>query len=202
VGTDHHEGLDGFDSALRRLAGESPARARSAGVVKLTRVPTPLGAMIVGATDDALRLLEFADPEAVEEQLRRVRKQLDAFIVPGETDVTRRTADELASYFAGELREFSVPLEAGGTAFQEAVWAELRMIPYGTTRSYGEQARRIGRPEAVRAVARANGDNPIAIIIPCHRVIGADGTLTGYGGGLWRKKRLLELEQGVVGLGL
>jgi methylated-DNA-[protein]-cysteine S-methyltransferase len=103
--------------------------------------------------------------------------------------------DELAAYFGGALHDFSVALEPHGTAFQKQVWNELRRIPYGETISYGELARRIGQPGASRAVGRANGQNPISIIIPCHRVIGADGTLTGYGGGLDRKQRLLELER-------
>ena len=100
------------------------------------------------------------------------------------------------SYFRGDLTEFSVPLLTPGTDFQHLVWSRLRAIPSGTTRSYGGIAAEIGRPTAVRAVARANGDNRIAILIPCHRVIGSDGKLTGYGGGLWRKQRLLEIEQG------
>ena len=105
--------------------------------------------------------------------------------------------DELESYFQGGLTEFSVPLLTPGTDFQRSVWSRLRAIPSGATRSYAEIAAEIGRPTAVRAVARANGDNRIAILIPCHRVIGSDGTLTGYGGGLWRKRRLLEIEQEV-----
>lgn len=196
------ESLSGFNEAVRRLAGESPGRSRDTTVVHLTRIATPLGPMLAGATEEALCLLEFAERRMLETQLRRVRKQLAAVLVPGETAITRRAAAELGRYFAGELTEFAVPLSTAGTPFQEDVWAELRTIPYGGTRSYGEQARRIGRPEAVRAVARANGDNRIAIIIPCHRVIGADGKLTGYGGGLWRKQRLLELERGEIGLSL
>jgi len=196
------ESLSGFNDAVRRLTGESPGRARGTNLVHITRIPTPLGPMLVGATDAALCLLEFADRRALETQLERIERRLDAVLVPGETDITRQAADELARYFAGELTDFQVPLETRGTEFQEAVWAALRKVPYGETVSYGQQARRIGRPEAVRAVARANGDNRIAIIIPCHRVIGADGSLTGYGGGLWRKKRLLELERGEMELGL
>src|SRR5688572_12776430 len=114
-------------------------------------------------------------------------------------DIILRIGKELDAYFAGELREFTVPLETPGSPFQRAVWEELLRIPYGETRSYGEQARRLGQPlEMVRAVGRANGDNRIAIVIPCHRVIGADGKLTGYGGGLWRKRRLLDLERAVA----
>lgn len=190
------ESLSGFNDAVRRIAGHPPAKARASAVVHLTRIPTPLGPMLAGSTEEALCLLEFADRRMLETQLKRVAQQLSAILVPGETPVTARVADELGAYFAGNLRAFSIPLEPAGTPFQQEVWAELRTIPYGETRSYGEQARRIGKPDSVRAVARANGDNRIAIIIPCHRVIGADGKLTGYGGGLWRKQRLLELERG------
>ncbi len=107
-----------------------------------------------------------------------------------------QAARELDEYFAGERRRFTVPLAPHGTPFQQRVWAQLREIPYGTTCSYGELARRIGDPAAVRAVAAANGRNPISIIVPCHRVIGADGALVGYGGGLHRKEFLLRLERG------
>jgi methylated-DNA-[protein]-cysteine S-methyltransferase len=105
-----------------------------------------------------------------------------------------RAADELHAYFAGNLRVFSVPLDMQGTEFQRSVWNHLMRIPYGETRSYAQVAEAVGRPKAVRAVGAANGSNPVAIIVPCHRVIGASGKLTGYGGGLPLKKRLLELE--------
>jgi methylated-DNA-[protein]-cysteine S-methyltransferase len=103
---------------------------------------------------------------------------------------------QLAEYFDGERDEFDVPLEMTGTHFQRRVWRALRQIPYGETTTYGELARRVGRPSASRAVGLANGRNPIAVIVPCHRVIGSDGSLTGYGGGLERKRLLLELEVG------
>lgn len=194
------ESLSGFNDAVQRLTGDAPGGARHTTVLHLTRLPTPLGPMLAGATDEALCLLEFADRRGFEAQLRRIRTRLGAAVVPGETAVTRQLGDELEAYFQGDLRRFTVPLALHGTPFQETVWEELRGIPYGETRSYGEQARRIGRPNAVRAVARANGDNRIAVLVPCHRVIGADGTLTGYGGGLWRKKRLLDLERGTLSL--
>jgi len=190
-----YESLSGFNEAVGRLVGDSPGRARSRTVVRITRVPTPLGPMVIGVTDKAVCLLEFADRRMLETQLARIRKTLSAIIAPGETEIARATADEIARYFQGDLKTFTVPIDTTGSPFQEAVWGELRTIPYGTTRSYGEQARRIGRPSAVRAVARANGDNRIGIIVPCHRVVGADGTLTGYGGGLWRKQYLLDLER-------
>jgi methylated-DNA-[protein]-cysteine S-methyltransferase len=103
---------------------------------------------------------------------------------------------QLTAYFAGDLREFDLPLAAPGTDFQRRVWRELMQIPFGRSISYGELARRIGKPAASRAVGRANGQNPISIIVPCHRVIGADGTLTGYGAGLDRKRWLLDHEAG------
>ncbi len=108
--------------------------------------------------------------------------------------------EQLEAYFAGELRQFDVRMEMAGTEFQRRVWAALREIPYGETRSYGEIAREIGSPTAFRAVGLANGRNPIAVIVPCHRVIGANGSLTGFGGGLGRKSTLLDLERNAASL--
>lgn len=193
-----YESLSGFQEALRSFTGRSASESRHAVVVHVSRVVTPIGPMLLATTEDAVCLLEFTDRPMLETQLRRLAKRIDASFVPGMNAVGRELEAELSAYFAGELEAFRTPLETRGTAFQEAVWAELRTIPYGTTRSYAEQARRIGRPSAVRAVARANGDNRIAVVIPCHRVIGADGQLTGYGGGLWRKRYLLELERRVA----
>ena len=191
-----YDSLSGFQEAFRKLLGAPPTESRDARTVRVTRVLTPLGPMLVGGTDDSLCLLEFIDRRMLETQLKRLRDRLGAVLIPGSNPVTGAAEEELSAYFARELSEFSVPLEAPGTGFQQTVWQALRRIPYGTTASYGDLARNIGRPTAVRAVARANGDNRIAIMIPCHRVIGSDGTLTGYGGGLWRKQRLLDLESG------
>ncbi len=113
--------------------------------------------------------------------------------------VLAEAASQLGAYFRGELTSFDLPLTLGGTQFQQSVWAGLRTIPYGETVSYSELARRIGQPAASRAVGLANGRNPVAIVVPCHRVIGADGSLTGYGGGMERKRFLLGLEQRVSG---
>ena len=110
--------------------------------------------------------------------------------------VLARTARQLDSYFAGRLRAFDLPLAPAGTPFQQRVWSALREIPFGETRSYGQLAKAIGKPSAMRAVGAANGRNPIAIVVPCHRVIGTDGSLTGFGGGIERKRFLLSLEQG------
>ena len=155
----------------------------------------PLGPMVAGSVDDALCLLEFADRRMIEKQIVRLQKHLDCVFVPGAGAPFAELTSQLEGYFRGALTDFSVPLLAPGTEFQRLVWSRLRAIPSGTTRTYGGIAAEIGRPTAVRAVARANGDNRIAILIPCHRVIGSDGKLTGYGGGLWRKQRLLEIEQ-------
>jgi methylated-DNA-[protein]-cysteine S-methyltransferase len=119
-----------------------------------------------------------------------------------EAEPFRAAADQLDAYFAGELTRFDLPLAPRGSEFQQRVWAALQEIPYGGTESYGELAQRIGSPGGARAVGLANGKNPIGIIIPCHRVVGADGALTGYGGGIERKKQLLDLEQAVSGAAL
>lgn len=190
-----YDSLSGFQEALRRITGRSPARSRDVTVVHLTRVTTPIGPMLLGATDRGVCLLEFTDRRMLETQLRRVARHLDCVFVPGANEHARRLEAELEAYFAGALRTFETPLDMFGTPFQRRVWGALLQIPYGETRSYADQARAIGEPNAVRAVARANGDNRIAIVIPCHRVIGSDGKLTGYGGGLWRKRYLLELER-------
>jgi methylated-DNA-[protein]-cysteine S-methyltransferase len=112
--------------------------------------------------------------------------------------VLRQAADQLGAYFAGTLRRFDLPLDLRGTSFQKRVWSELLRIPFGETRSYGELARVVGNPNASRAVGAANGRNPVAIVVPCHRVIGSDGGLVGFGGGLHYKRRLLDLEREAV----
>lgn len=146
---------------------------------------TPIGELLLAGDDDALCVVSF--PEG-----SRRREPAPDWIF---TDKPFAAAKEqLTAYFAGELQKFDLPLKPTGTEFQLAVLEELRKIPYGTTTSYGEIARRIGRPKAVRAVGAANGRNPLPIVIPCHRVIGSGGQLTGFGGGLPTKERLLRLE--------
>jgi AraC family transcriptional regulator of adaptative response/methylated-DNA-[protein]-cysteine methyltransferase len=176
----------------------TPARSSDLTPVYFTRILTPLGAMLAASRDDALCLLEFTDRRMIETQLKRLGRKLGGAPVPSANAVLEQTQAEMDAYFAGTLRKFTVKLAPAGTDFQKRVWQMLVDIPYGITRSYGEQAVLIGQPTATRAVARANGDNPIAIIIPCHRVIGADGKLTGYGGGLWRKQWMLDHERGGV----
>ncbi len=191
-----YESLSGFNEAVRRLAGEAPTATRAARMLRVTRIPTPLGPVVAAADEDALRFLEFADRRPLAEQLRRLGRPAPRVPTPGSNGVLDSLAVELDAYFAGERARFDVPVRTDGTPFQEQVWATLRRIPAGETRTYAQVARTIGRPTAIRAVARANADNPISIVIPCHRVVGSDGSLTGYGGGLWRKRRLLDLERG------
>ncbi len=191
------ESDSGFRDAFARVFGAPPGRGRATKLAWASRLTTPLGPMIAVVAEEGVALLEFADRPMLETQLRQVRRRLDCSVAPGGGDhpLMRQLQGELDQYFAGHRHQFSVPLLPAGTPFQEAVWAELAAIPYGETRSYQAIARAIGRPTARRAVGRANGDNRLAILLPCHRVVGQDGTLTGYGGGLWRKRRLLALEQ-------
>lgn len=159
-----------------------------------SRTETPLGPMDILASDEALLLLEFADRPDLAKQSTDLQSLVSGSIEEGTNDVIEQTKEELREYFAGRRKRFSVPLRTPGTPFQESVWKVLREIPYGETWSYGTLARRLGDPKTIRAAAHANGRNRIAIIVPCHRVIGTDGSLTGYAGGTERKKRLLELE--------
>ena len=161
-------------------------------------IDSPVGPLAAAAIADGVCLLEFSRPDRLETQLASLRRWFGGEPQPGRNEHLEQLREELAAYFAGTRTRFTVPLVAPGTPFQERVWAELLRIPYGETRSYGEIARQIGSPGAFRAVGLANGHNPIGIIVPCHRVIGSNGSLTGYGGGLDRKRALLELEKSRV----
>jgi AraC family transcriptional regulator, regulatory protein of adaptative response / methylated-DNA-[protein]-cysteine methyltransferase len=190
-----YESLSGFHEAFRNLLGVPPTRARELPTVTVNRLATPLGPLVACVSDAGVHLLEFADRRMLATQLRRMQRATPGHLLPGTHPHLDALAAQLDAYFAGDLETFDVPLAAPGSPFQEAVWREIAAIPHGETLSYGEIARRIGRPGAVRAVGRATGDNRLAILVPCHRVVGGDGRLTGYGGGLWRKRRLLELER-------
>jgi AraC family transcriptional regulator, regulatory protein of adaptative response / methylated-DNA-[protein]-cysteine methyltransferase len=164
-------------------------------MIKTTKIETPLGEMIAGATEAGICLLEFADRDILSSDYEDLIRFFDTNIKSGRNKYLRLLKKQLKEYFKGKRKEFSVPLITPGTEFQQAAWKELLKIPYGTTRSYHEQAAAIKNPDATRAVAHANASNRIAIVIPCHRVIGADGHLVGYGGGLKRKKWLLDHEK-------
>jgi AraC family transcriptional regulator, regulatory protein of adaptative response / methylated-DNA-[protein]-cysteine methyltransferase len=188
------ESDSGFRDAFARVFGDAPGRSREKVLQMASWLETPLGPMIAIASDAGLELLEFVDRRALESELAEISKTLGA-VVPGEHPVLDQTRRELAEYFAGRRRDFTIPLKPRGSEFQLAAWRALREIPYGETRSYADMAKRVGSPGAVRAIGRVNGQNRIAIVIPCHRVIRSDGSLCGYGGGVWRKQWLLDHER-------
>jgi AraC family transcriptional regulator of adaptative response/methylated-DNA-[protein]-cysteine methyltransferase len=215
------ESDSGFRDAFARVFGKTPGRARGTALLTATWIESPLGPMLAIAGDEGLELLEFVDRRALETELRELRRSLSSArstrsarsahpstrfarsgqgpaIVPGDHPILRRTAEQLREYFAGTRRDFDLPLKQRGSTFQLAAWKALREIPYGETRSYTDMARRVGSPGAVRAIGRANGQNQIAIVVPCHRVIRADGSLCGYGGGRWRKQWLLDHEKAIT----
>lgn len=156
---------------------------------------TPLGTMVAIASDQALFLLEFADRMGLDEKIERLEAHLEEKIQPGSSKLQHLLARELDQYFAGKLKQFTVPLQPLGTPFQERVWDALKTISYGQTISYAELAAKIGKPNAHRAVGNANGANPLCILIPCHRVVYSTGACGGYSGGIDRKPKLLALER-------
>ena len=191
-----YESLSGFSAGMRNTFGAAPSQVGETAVIHLARFATPIGPMVACATDAGICLCEFTDRRMLEAEFADLRKRLSAVILPATNNAHLIQLEaELRAYFAGQRRTFDVSLDTPTTPFRQRVWDELRTIPYGETRSYAEQAERIGKPTAVRAVASANGQNRVAIVIPCHRVIGADGSLTGYAGGLARKQWLLDLEK-------
>ena len=189
------ESHSGFRDAFTRTFGLPPGRVDETSCVMTTAIETPLGPAVAGATDEGVCLLEFTDRRMLTAQLQRLGRLLGQPLIPGEHPHLKLLAEELTRYFAGSLTEFRVPLVYRGTPFEERVWKELTRIPYGETISYAQLASRIDAPGGQRAVGRANGMNRISIVIPCHRVVNADGKLGGYGGGLWRKHWLLDLER-------
>jgi AraC family transcriptional regulator of adaptative response/methylated-DNA-[protein]-cysteine methyltransferase len=194
-GFDHgFASMSGFRAAFARQFATTPGKARGAIPLRHASIETPLGTMIAAAEDRGLVLLEFLDRPALPKELDELRDQHGYLASPGEHAHVAALRPQLAAYFTGDQRGFDVPLHLPGSAFECAVWSALREIPRGETRSYGELAQALGRPDAARAVGAANGRNRVAILVPCHRVIGQDGRLTGYGGGLRRKQKLLEIE--------
>ncbi|MGH8750794.1 MAG: bifunctional transcriptional activator/DNA repair enzyme AdaA [Burkholderiales bacterium] len=191
-----YESSSGFRESFGKLFGQTPLEAAAGDCIVLSWHESPLGPLILGANAQGLCLLEFSDRRMLETQFKVLRARFNCPLVPGENAHLKKIKDELARYFAGRLKEFSVPLIYLGTEFQENVWRKLLQIPYGQTWSYQDLARAAGSPRAVRAVGTANGCNRMAIVIPCHRVVNKSGKLGGYGGGLWRKQALLDLERG------
>ena len=193
---DHgYESVSGFRDAFRKTFGTTPGRAEESNPLLFTRLTTPLGPMLAMAEKEGLVLLEFIDRPVLLQEIDTLKQRYGYAPVPGRNAHLETLEGELTRYFEGKLTRFSVPLRMPGTAFERSVWAMLCAIPCGETRTYGALAASLGKPQASRAVGAANGRNRIAIVVPCHRVIGADGSLTGYGGGQPRKAFLLRLER-------
>ena len=189
-----YESGSGFRDAFSRIMGSAPTQAKHL-ILKAAWIDTPLGPMIAIADDAGLYLLEFADRRGLEREIERLRKRIKSAIIPGETPIIKKIEKELMDYFLGKICQFNTPLILFGSSFQKNVWDALQKIPSGKTRSYLDIAKIIKKPTAFRAVANANGANQLAIIIPCHRVINANGDLGGYGGGISRKQWLLSHEK-------
>lgn len=190
-----YESASGFADAFTCQFKTTPARHERVSHLVVRSIESPIGRLELGATDRGVCLLEFGDRRSLPTALSALERRFGRPVVPGNNAHLDQLQEQLSQYFSGKLREFCVTLDIGGTAFQKQVWRGLQQIEYGKTMSYGELAEAIHRPGAQRAVGRANGCNHVAIVIPCHRVVQSNGALRGYGGGLWRKKFLIDLER-------
>ncbi|REC79191.1 XRE family transcriptional regulator [Chryseobacterium elymi] len=193
-----YESLSGFNERFKDVIGTTPKNTVRRKIIDLKRLETPLGPMFACSCEEGICLLEFTDRKNIDRQFSQLSKVMNAEIVQGENKHFKQLEDELNEYFEGKRTKFDVPIYTTGTDFQKRVWQLLTEIPLGETRTYKQQSEFLGNPKAVRAVGTANGINKIAIIIPCHRVIGSDGELVGYAGGIWRKQKLLELEGAIL----
>lgn len=188
-----YESLSGFGYTCKKLTGHAPSENHQ--VILIHRFTTPLGPMFVCATDRGVCLLEFVDRRMLETEFSDLQRLFKANIIAGENSHTRQAEKEIAEYFTGHRRAFDLALDTPGSPFQQRVWAQLRGVPFAETDNYQSLAIGIGKPSAARAVAAANGANRVAIVIPCHRIIGKDGSMTGYGGGIARKAWLIDHEK-------
>jgi AraC family transcriptional regulator of adaptative response/methylated-DNA-[protein]-cysteine methyltransferase len=184
-----------LQAACTRVFDDRPAGHDPASVVSVHIIDSPLGSLVAAATPRAVVMLEFADPFELEQRVQRLESCFHMSAVSGSSPPIRLLEQQLKAYFDGCRREFDVPLEYPGTPFERRVWSALLTIPYGQTRSYAGVAAQVGQPAACRAVGMANGRNRLAILLPCHRVVNKNGEIGGYGGGLWRKRYLLDLER-------
>lgn len=193
-----YESSSGFREAFSRIIGAAPSKITADTILKAAWFDTPLGPMIAVGDEKSLYLLEFVDRRGLEREVEQLRLKTKSAIIPGMTAPITMIQKELQDYFAGELQQFQTPIILLGSEFQKTVWCELQRIAYGSTKSYGEIAKILGKKTAFRAVARANGTNQLAIIIPCHRVVNSNGELAGYSGGVARKQWLLEHEKKLI----
>lgn len=189
------ESANGFRDAFSNIMGELPKNSKDIMILYSSWIETKLGSMLAISDDNTIYLLEFVDRRGLENEILKLRTKFKAVILPGKKPVTKMLEKELTKYFETGNNEFTTPIRMIGSEFQQNVWHELQGIPVGHTLSYKELAIKIGNEKACRAVARANGANQIAIIIPCHRVINSNGELGGYGGGISRKEWLLQHEK-------
>lgn len=190
-----YDSLSGFQHSFKKATNTNPKSSTVTDNLSFMRFTTPLGPMIVVGNNEGICLLEFTDRRMLETELKQLQKYYKTVILPGTNIHFEKVKKQLNEYFDGKRKNFDIKLMTPGTSFQNDVWKILQTIPYGKTRSYKAQALKLGNAKAVRAVANANGDNRIAIIIPCHRIIGSNGKLVGYGGGLWRKQWLINHEK-------
>ncbi|MEE9653491.1 methylated-DNA--[protein]-cysteine S-methyltransferase [Kluyvera ascorbata] len=191
-----YESLSGFGYTYKKLTGHSPTMAQQ--TLLIHRFTTPIGPMFVCASERGVCLLEFVDRRMLETEFSDLQRLLNARIIAGQNEHIRQAENEIAEYFAGKRLRFTLALDTPGSEFQRRVWQALAEIPCGESTHYQALAETLNKPTAARAVAAANGANRIAIVIPCHRVIGKDGSMTGYGGGVARKRWLLEHEKKIV----
>lgn len=189
-----YESHSGFRDAFRKTFGNPPGKSRNSEFIVSAWIESPMGPLVACATEKGICLLEFSDRRMIDAQFRTLRKYFKCAIVPGTNRHIDKLKAELVKYFEGKLKQFTVPLIYPGSGFQIKVWNELQKIKYGTTLSYKELAERAGVPNGQRAAGHANGLNRLAILIPCHRVVNKNGRLGGYGGGIWRKQKLLDIE--------
>lgn len=189
-----YESLSGFGYTFKKVMGKSPAQKDQRNIILINRLSTPIGPMFICATDKGICLLEYTDRKMLETEFRDLQKLLQAQILIGENQYIKQAKKELKEYFDGTRKVFEVPLHTPGTDFQQKAWKALLHIPFGKTTTYQAQAEILLPPTAARAIAQANGCNRISIIVPCHRIIGKDGHLTGYGGGIERKRWLIDFE--------
>jgi AraC family transcriptional regulator of adaptative response/methylated-DNA-[protein]-cysteine methyltransferase len=189
------QSASGFWDAFKKVFGVAPSKAASIDCLMARWFETPLGPMVALANNKGLYLFEFVDRRGLENEILFIRKRTELAIIPGNNKLLDRLAVEIKNYFEGKSFAFSIPLKTTGSEFERSVWEQLLKIPPGTTTSYSAIGKAIGKPKASRAVGHANGRNCIAIVIPCHRVINADGSLSNYGGGVWRKRWLISHEQ-------
>ncbi|MCB1164658.1 MAG: methylated-DNA--[protein]-cysteine S-methyltransferase [Leptospiraceae bacterium] len=196
-----YESLSGFGASFRNAFGFAPSQKEPLRMITARRLESPIGPLLACAVDEGICYLQFMDQRLLESELKDMCRRLKAVMLYGEHPHLAALADQLAQYFDGDRRNFDLPIAVPGTDFQRRAWRALQEIPYGTTASYADQARALGSPGAVRATGTANRLNRVTIVVPCHRVIGSNGGLSGYGGGVWRKQWLLQFEKRTLARG-